>query len=148
MGTSHTDQSVLRLHLCPSLMGRPGQHPSPVRASVSSSAQWGQEACLPHRSCGFTSTQTRSISLAACQAPISHANSHPDCHGLMGNGKKKKKKKFLEIKKKIFLSTLQGTSLAVQWLRLCASNVGGTGLIPGRGIKIPHAVAWPKNKNK
>ena len=25
------------------------------------------------------------------------------------------------------------TSLVVQWLRLCASNAGGTGLIPGQG---------------
>ena len=28
----------------------------------------------------------------------------------------------------------------VQWLRLRASNAGGAGLIPGQGIKIPHAV--------
>ena len=34
----------------------------------------------------------------------------------------------------------------VQWLRLHAPNVWGTGLIPGRGIKIPHAV-WPKSNN-
>ena len=33
-----------------------------------------------------------------------------------------------------------GTSLAVQWLRLYASNVGSAGLIPGQGTKIPHAV--------
>ena len=33
-----------------------------------------------------------------------------------------------------------GTSLVVQWLRLCASDAGGTGSIPGRGTKIPHAV--------
>ena len=38
-----------------------------------------------------------------------------------------------------------GTFLAVQWLRLCASTVRGTGLIPGLGTKIPHAV-WPKSK--
>ena len=31
------------------------------------------------------------------------------------------------------------TSLAVHWLRLCTSNAGGTGLIPGWGTKIPHA---------
>ena len=31
------------------------------------------------------------------------------------------------------------TSLAVQGLRLHASTAGGAGLIPGRGIKIPHA---------
>ena len=31
-----------------------------------------------------------------------------------------------------------GTSLVVQWLRLCASNAGGMALIPGQGTKIPH----------
>ena len=42
-----------------------------------------------------------------------------------------------------------GTSLAVQQLRLCSSTTGGTGSIPGRGTKIPHAT-WhgQKNKNK
>ena len=30
-----------------------------------------------------------------------------------------------------------GTSLAIQWLRLCVSTAGGTGSIPGRGTKIP-----------
>ena len=32
-----------------------------------------------------------------------------------------------------------GTSLAVQWLRICASNAGGMGLILGGGTKIPQA---------
>ena len=32
-----------------------------------------------------------------------------------------------------------GTSLAVQWLKLHASNVGGVGSIPGQKTKIPHA---------
>ena len=36
-----------------------------------------------------------------------------------------------------------GTSLAAQWLRFCASHVGGMDLIPGQGSKIPHAV-WPQ----
>ena len=35
----------------------------------------------------------------------------------------------------------------VQWLRLFASNAGGTGLIPDQGTKIPHGL-WPKNKLK
>ena len=35
-----------------------------------------------------------------------------------------------------------GTSQAVQWLRLHASNAGGMGLIPGQGTKIPHATGW------
>lgn len=35
---------------------------------------------------------------------------------------------------------LQGTSLAVQWLRLCASNAGDSSLIPAWGLKILHAM--------
>ena len=34
-----------------------------------------------------------------------------------------------------------GTSLVVQWLRLCTSSAEATGSNPGRGPKIPH-VAW------
>ena len=34
----------------------------------------------------------------------------------------------------------EGTSLAVQWLRLRASSAGRAGSIPGGGTKIPHAV--------
>ena len=42
-----------------------------------------------------------------------------------------------------------GTSLAVQWLRLHASNAGGTGSIPGWGTKIPHPTCCGlKNKKK
>ena len=44
-------------------------------------------------------------------------------------------------------SKISWTSLAVQWLRLHASNAGGTGLIPGREAKIPHA-AWRGQKKK
>ena len=40
-----------------------------------------------------------------------------------------------------------GTSRVVQWLRLCASNTGDAGSIPGQGTKIPNA-AWPKKKEK
>ena len=29
-----------------------------------------------------------------------------------------------------------GTSLAVQWLRLCAFSKGGTGLVPGQRTKV------------
>ena len=39
------------------------------------------------------------------------------------------------------------TSLAVQWLRLPAPNVGYTGFIPGWGTKIPHAVQPKKRKS-
>ena len=42
---------------------------------------------------------------------------------------------------------LPGTSLAVQWFRLHASTAGGTGLIPGQGIKIPHT-SWCRQKKK
>ena len=41
-----------------------------------------------------------------------------------------------------------GTSLAVQWLRLRASNAGGEGSIPGQGTKIPHAMWWGQKKQK
>ena len=34
----------------------------------------------------------------------------------------------------------------VQWLRLCASIAGGTGLIPGQGTKILQAA--PKKKKE
>lgn len=37
--------------------------------------------------------------------------------------------------------------LVVQWLRLLASNSGGTGSIPVGGTKIPHA-AWCGQKRK
>ena len=40
-----------------------------------------------------------------------------------------------------------GTSLAVQWLRLCTYNAGGAGSIPGRGTRIPHAT-WCSQKKK
>ena len=39
-----------------------------------------------------------------------------------------------------------GTSLAVQWLRLCASTAGGTGSILGRQTGILHS-AWHGQKN-
>ena len=37
--------------------------------------------------------------------------------------------------------------LLAQWLKRCASNVGGTGLIPGQGTKILH-ILWQKVKLK
>ena len=40
-----------------------------------------------------------------------------------------------------------GTSLVVQWLRLCASNAGSEDKIPGRGTKILHA-PWRGQKKK
>ena len=41
-----------------------------------------------------------------------------------------------------------GTSLAVQRLRLCASNAGDAGLTPGRGTKIPHAAQHSQKVKK
>ena len=49
--------------------------------------------------------------------------------------KKKKKKKHT-------------TLLAVQWLRLCASNAGGLGWIAGWGTRIPHAMGHSKKKKQ
>ena len=40
-----------------------------------------------------------------------------------------------------------GTSLVVQWLRLCAFNAGDERLIPGQGTKVPHAIR-SKHRNK
>ena len=33
-----------------------------------------------------------------------------------------------------------GTSLVVQWLRICTASAGDKGLIPGQGIKNPQAM--------
>ena len=44
------------------------------------------------------------------------------------------------------MSRTAGTSLAVQWLRFCASNAWGTGSIPGWGTKLPHATVAKKKK--
>ena len=44
-----------------------------------------------------------------------------------------------------------GTSVAIQWLRLCTSSSGGTGLIPGWELKMPHAACHahpPKKTDK
>ena len=51
-------------------------------------------------------------------------------------------KVFVYKEKKLFLAILKletGTSLVVQWLKLCASNTGDASSIPGREIKTPHA---------
>lgn len=42
-----------------------------------------------------------------------------------------------------------GTSLVVQWFRICASTPGGMHWIPGWGTKIPHSMGYgPKKKKK
>ena len=42
----------------------------------------------------------------------------------------------------------KGTSLAVQWLRLCPSNTGGASWILGLGTKILHAALLKKKPQK
>ena len=36
----------------------------------------------------------------------------------------------------------------IQWLRLCAFNAGGKGLVPGQGTKMPHAHSVAKKIKK
>ena len=43
---------------------------------------------------------------------------------------------------------IHGTSLVVQWLRLHIPHAGGTGSIPSRGTKIPHAKRRGRKKKK
>ena len=43
---------------------------------------------------------------------------------------------------------MTGTSLVVQWLRLCGSTAGGIGLIPGWGSQMPHCAALPHLRQK
>ena len=46
----------------------------------------------------------------------------------------------------LYSKSYSGTSLAVQWLRLCAPNAGNMALIPNRGTKIsPDAQHGQKN---
>ena len=56
---------------------------------------------------------------------------------------RRKKKKTRET-----VNLMLGTSLTVQWLRLCTSNAGGVGLIPGQETKLSHAsrVGWQKKE--
>jgi len=44
--------------------------------------------------------------------------------------------------KRHFGELLLGTSLAVQWIRLCISTAGGMGSIPGLETKISRAAWW------
>ena len=43
---------------------------------------------------------------------------------------------------------VSGTSLVAQWLRLCISNAGGMGSIPGRGTKIPYTLCHSQKKKQ
>ena len=38
--------------------------------------------------------------------------------------------------------------MVVQWLKLCASTVGGAGLIPGQGTKLAHDKIKKRRKKK
>ena len=46
------------------------------------------------------------------------------------------------------LEAVRGTSLVVQWLRLCASNAGGTGLILDWGTRNSHAIRCTPRSHK
>ena len=46
------------------------------------------------------------------------------------------------------LTMFSGTSLVAQWLRLCISNAGGMGSIPGRGTKIPYTLCHSQKKKQ
>ena len=48
----------------------------------------------------------------------------------------------------MFKTNVVGTSLAVQWLKVCTSTAGDRGSIPDQGTKIPHAVWHAQNINK
>ena len=41
--------------------------------------------------------------------------------------------RFLHLRLFVVRNNKPGTSLVVQWLRLCAPNAGDSGLIPGQG---------------
>ena len=58
----------------------------------------------------------------------------------MKKKKKKEKNRERDIKpRRKKKSSIWGTFLVVQWLRLYVSNAGGPGLTSGQGTKIPHA---------
>ena len=54
----------------------------------------------------------------------------------------------VKIKRKnSFKKSCLGNSLVVQWLRLQASDAGGIGLTPGRGMKVPTCCVAKTEKN-
>ena len=57
-------------------------------------------------------------------------------------------KKYLKDKSLRALKVMVGTSLAVQWWKICTSTAGYMGLIPGQGTKILYAVQYGKRKRK
>jgi len=60
-----------------------------------------------------------------------------------------RKTEWRKCKKMPTMNISRGTSLAAQWLRLHASNVGGTGSIPGQRNWGPACcMTWPKKQQK
>ena len=57
------------------------------------------------------------------------------------------RRQILDTDTVVFKKKTAGTSLAFQWLRLCASTTEAEGSIPGWETKIPHA-AWSSQKIK
>ena len=47
-----------------------------------------------------------------------------------------------------FIRWMTGTSLVVQWIKLCTSNVGGVGSVPGLGTKIHVQCSMAKKLKK
>ena len=58
--------------------------------------------------------------------------------------RKEKKRDVVKINRQLPL----GTSLVVQQLKLCPSDAGGAGSIPGWRTKIPHALKYGQKKKK
>lgn len=48
----------------------------------------------------------------------------------------------------LYIKMVLGTSLGVQWLRVCVLNGRGMGLIPDLGTKIPCLQRGPKREKK
>ena len=92
-------------------------------------------------SCGLhagSSSPTRDQTQAPC---IGRVESYPLDH--QGNPNHHNFRTFF-LPQKVTL----GTSLVVQWLRLCSPNVGGTGSIPDQGTEILYVHGVTKKKKK
>ena len=47
---------------------------------------------------------------------------------------------------RVFKEVIKGTSLVVQWLRLCTFRAGDEGSIPGQGTRVLHAGPHGQNE--
>ena len=54
----------------------------------------------------------------------------------------------ISYNKKIYEKECMRSFLVLQWLRLCASNAGGTDLIPGQGTRLPHTMCHGLQRKK